>query len=597
MRATLGVIGATVLLTLTAANLRAQSADENETIPALLASQAAEYAAPKPKTVIELQQFRRTVTGEIHTASGQSGTATLINLNPEINSWHLLQLDWGGKSPVESWHLENAIPAKQSLTLDPAYPFGVVISDGGQVIKCDLWQDRGTGVLVKARASGSSYASLCGGRLYLVNPTKGHMTNKEWVTDVLRDHVWQGEEIVGYVKSNFFRDAFLHTSIVQTAQAAELAPEGMAPGAPVEPLIDTTCQGKVVMAPALGIRTENALAPKFVIGRWYAAKDLPGVYVSALEPRAVSAELQNSLKGQSRPLDSVENRALAYLVAFDLERLDLGFSLGTEHPGVGWSERARSEVRSPALPGPDGIQRVAPLINTGLVNPQELPRVRATFTGGFKRHHGAFKYGRLAMQNGASHYGFIENGVVLSKLQPGLATLVVYRDGTVRLKTWSEDDNRDLGQIRHARQNGVPIVEQDSESGVAKPSSYVRDIGIGNWSGNEDGQLRTLRAGVCMQEQSGRRFLIYGYFSTATPAAMALVFKAYGCSYAMHLDMNALEHTYLAVYPQAADAKVGHLTTGMVELDKTENGRAVPRFIGYADNRDFFYLMDKAEVL
>ena len=30
---------------------------------------------------------------------------------------------------------------------------------------------------------------------------------------------------------------------------------------------------------------------------------------------------------------------------------------------------------------------------------------------------------------------------------------------------------------------------------------------------------------------------------------MTRVFQAYGCRYAMHLDMNALEHTYLALYP------------------------------------------------
>ena len=32
----------------------------------------------------------------------------------------------------------------------------------------------------------------------------------------------------------------------------------------------------------------------------------------------------------------------------------------------------------------------------------------------------------------ASHYGFIENGVVFSKLQPGLATVFMLEDGASR---------------------------------------------------------------------------------------------------------------------------------------------------------------------
>ena len=106
--------------------------------------------------------------------------------------------------------------------------------------------------------------------------------------------------------------------------------------------------------------------------------------------------------------------------------------------------------------------------------------------------------------------------------------------------------------------------------------------------------LRTLRAGVCLQESEAGRFLIYGYFSSVTPSAMARVFEAYGCRYAMHLDMNALEHTYLAVYRrQQGGLDVEHLIRGMDVLDKKEGDRVVPRFLGFPDNRDFFYLLRK----
>jgi hypothetical protein len=75
---------------------------------------------------------------------------------------------------------------------------------------------------------------------------------------------------------------------------------------------------------------------------------------------------------------------------------------------------------------------------------------------------------------------------------------------------------------------------------------------------------------------------------------MARVFQAYGCRYAMHLDMNALEHTYLALYVRKGSSIiVEHLIEGMAQLDKASGGRVVPRFLGYPDNRDFFYLVQR----
>jgi hypothetical protein len=61
-----------------------------------------------------------------------------------------------------------------------------------------------------------------------------------------------------------------------------------------------------------------------------------------------------------------------------------------------------------------------------------------------------------------------------------------------------------------------------------------------------------VRGGVCSQSSDSRQFLVYAYFSSATPSAMARVFQGYQCRYAMQLDMNALEHTYLALYGRRA---------------------------------------------
>jgi len=294
-------------------------------------------------------------------------------------------------------------------------------------------------------------------------------------------------------------------------------------------------------------------------------------------------------------LDSVEVGELVYLVGFDLDRFDLKYALGTEHPRVNWSDHILDRMKDGSLPGPDGIGSIAPLASAGLIDPRDESRTAATFTGGFKRTHGAFGWGELALKNHGSHYGFIENGVVFSKLQPGLATIYALKDGWVDMKTWTEEDNQLLPRIRYARQNGVPIIMKfDPVAQMSVPGPFVSRWGEGNWSGSEDKKLRTLRAGAALQEFQGRRFLFYAFFWSATPSAMARVFQAYRCSYAMLLDMNALEHTYLAVYRrQGSNLYVQHLIRGMSEVDMTVKGQYIPRFLGFSDDRDFFYLTRK----
>jgi len=101
-----------------------------------------------------------------------------------------------------------------------------------------------------------------------------------------------------------------------------------------------------------------------------------------------------------------------------------------------------------------------------------------------------------------------------------------------------------------------------------------------------------MRSGAALQKNGDKRFLIYAVFSDATPSAMARIFQAYRCDYGMLLDMNALEHTYLAVYRRSgSELFVDHLVKGMGEVDKSAAGEVVPRFLGFADNRDFFYVM------
>ncbi len=546
--------------------------------------QAAAYAKPAPKTVIDLQQFRQATTGMARDGAGHSGSVELINLNPHANAWFLLKLKLAGSRASGDYHLENPRPHRHKIQLAADFPEGILISEGDKKSRCVLWTND---ELLRARSSGLPFAPLCGGRLYLRNPTAGSRSRLESVTDFLRDNVWGGEQIIGFVRRGFFQDAFLEKG----APAAGSPCSAKAPNAPLPARVADGYRERGITPENLGIELVNR-EKTMILGCWYPVAGIPGVYVSAFQAKAVPGDILAGHRDRVRNLDAVESGALDYLVAFDLDAFELHFELGTDHPRLDWSGRAGAGVRNSRLPGPDGINKATPLVNTGIVPPQFAGETVAAFTGGFKRTHSAFRYGDLAKRNYASHYGFIVNGTVFSKLQPGLSTLLVRDDGSVDLKTWTEQDNRMLGLIRHARQNGVPVVERDASSGDPVPGRLVAQWGAGNWSGSAEGKLRSLRAGACLQPTPGPDFLVYGYFSSATPSAMARVFQAYACSEAMHLDMNALEHTYLAVYGRHQDrVSVQHLVTGMNVLDKQSRGEWIPRFLGFPDNRDFFYLV------
>jgi hypothetical protein len=555
--------------------------------------QIEDYQANRQKSVVELQQFRELTRLTVEGFAGSPAVASLIDLNPRFGTWYLLRLETAN-GPSATYHLEN--PSGARLRLDPTYRSGIVIERGGsesnEKFLCELWPAGTATPLADARDSRLAYAPLCGGRLFLRNPVEGHRTPKERVVDLLRDHVWQGEEITVLVRDLFYRDAYLATSSLVTAP---VKPPGESPSGPVPPLVSPAAFDRLLVPVNLGIGLGGGADGRVAVGRWYPAQDHPGIFVTTLRPDLVAPEVIEEQRGRVAALDPVESAALVYLVAFDLEQFDLGFRLGTDHPRVGWSDMVLPAVRDDALTGPDGIETIEPLVRTGMLSPTEASRVAATFTGGFKRAHGAFRTSNLAMIDHGSHYGFVENGVVLSKLQPGLATAVVFDDGRVDLRTWTKQDDADLPRIRDARQNGVAILERDAGSRRTVPGARVREWGPGNWSGSADKQLRTLRAGLCLQESQGKQFLVYGYFSSATPSSMARVFQASGCRYAMLLDMNALEHTYMAVYRmQGSRLVTQHLIDGMEVVDGSRDGQPLPRFVSVADNRDFFYLLRRS---
>ena len=556
--------------------------------PSLAAAQAPVPCAPSSQrySVIELQPRRhceRVSIGE----DGTLATVTLIDLNPTVGAWYVLTVQPSEAAP-ESFHLErpmsSPVGGESPVTLRAD---GSSLELVDRVGRCQLWSQE-PNALRRARTSGLPYAPLCDGRWYLRNVVPGTYTPLERVTQFLRDHVWQGDKIVNFVREQAFRDAFAEHGAAVSEGAPPPPMEGPAPGE-VRAADATVAIEPEHLALDLGVHL-----PALLPGQWYPVRGAPGIFASVTRPQSLPEALLQQDRPTINPLDRIESAALDYLVAMDLRQFELHFEVGTDEPGVAWSERVPEPRRTPALAGPDGIDTIAPLARTGMVSPALTGRVAATFAGGFKRTHGAFLYGPLALKNAGSHYGFMQQGVILSRLQPGLATVYRTLDGTLGMKTWqSQDDAVLLDKLVDARQNGVALIDFDAARGLSVAGPMVAQWGAGNWSGSSEKQLRTLRAGLCLQVVSDmQRYLVFGYFSTATPSAMARVFQSYHCRYAMQLDINALEHTYFALYTRTGgQLLVQHLIEDMEVVDRKGGADLAPRFIGFPDDRDFFYLV------
>ena len=546
---------------------------------AMLEAQWQRYTADAVANPVEFSPMR--VTTEAFSADG--AVLRHVSLHPGVNRWHLIE-----RIPAEgrgqSWHLELGEAEAWTVSLADGDDPALVIAGAGGVSECRPWAGEPS-ELANAANSGLPYAPVCGGKLFLRNKVSGSRTNREAVSDFLRKNVVFGDKLVNLIKGTFFEDAFLETADFGA---------GDDNGDVVAALGQARLDRRPIMRTAMGLPVTGApdgMEP----GSWYAVEGQEGIFASVMQPGLIERDMLAARNGANW-LDGVEQNADVYLVAFDLSRFEIGYELGTDHPGLEWSSRPSRRGGEWNMAGPDGFSRPDPLVRNGMLNPALLPRVAGAIAGGFKRDHGAFRFGDYAGFNRGHHYGFISNGVTFSRLIENLSTLYITTDGEIGMKLWQEADNAMIPRLAHARQNGVPLVVRDPETGESVPGNRVTSWGGGNWSGSAEAQLRTLRAGACLREAGGRQFLIYAYFSSVTPSAMARTFQAYDCDHAMLLDMNSPELTYMAVYRQNTSGdglEADHLSRLMAESDPWLGGVRVPRFVTFSDNRDFIYLLRK----
>ncbi|MGZ6479709.1 MAG: hypothetical protein ACXWQE_10420 [Bdellovibrionales bacterium] len=499
------------------------------------------------RNVVEFQPFAE-ISGPVNKGQEQ---LRLINLNRHVNMWYLLEIS-DSRGVKQTVNLENPYPLEQKLSLAPSGQ--LLINSASASIPC-AWNE------TKAN---DPYTSICQGRLFLRSQAGGHTDSYTWKNQSLKD-------LVGT------------NAVISAARTSSLAPSPA--------LVNSRSN---IINTKLGFELEDASTASLEAGQWYKSKNYPGVYLSAMKARFVPENIMRSYSDRVMPMNSYgpgESDEVVDSVAIDLSEYRFGWNTGTDLPGVKWSNRAQT-VKPGA--GPDGFGDLKPLAFPGTVNPLQAAKAVAVLTGGFERRHSAFRLLQMSTTNRGHHYGYMEKGVVMSTIVPNLASLIIYRDGNVDIKTWTLADNASLANIQDIRQNGVPLIEWDASTGQGIPHALVRERTAGNWSATAQNQVKIMRASACILERDGKRFLMFSYFSSHSPSGMARVLQAYQCKYAIHLDMNAPRFAYSAFFTTNAegDFRIEHLSTEMVE-DVTANGKRAPRNLLVPSYKDFFYVMKK----
>jgi hypothetical protein len=507
---------------------------------------SAENGKTHSKNILSLQSQIQALSFTLQDGS----QAELKNLNRNVNSWYLLDVKSGNLTGL--YHFEVAYPEETTVSFHSS---GVLIEKKNGSINCPIFQSENPNYLLGLKSKSALFVRLCNSNISLRNISGQNFIDDSLAEEFLSRSVRQGGRIANGPKS---------AEVRKSAERSQLK-SGIA--------VDSDSE---------------------LVGRWTPAKYHSGIYVSTIAANQIDERI---IKDGLADTLGVEGGSKVTLVAMDLKEFNVGWSHGPLLPGIGHWGKMFPFVKTPSAAGPDSVISFSPLsVTTGVVNPSYLPNLEAVMCGGFQRYHGWMK--RPGGPNSGKYYGFIQEGTVLATMSTGLATLIIYNDGNVTLKVWQDEDNRTMGLIRYARQNGVPIVY--TEDGKIKPSPYVKSSQrfYGNWSGSAEGKLQTPRSGICLSENNGSQFLIYGFFSTGTPSAMARVFQAYNCKVAMHLDMNNPEWAYFGLLSKvnSQDFIVEHASSSMAPKDKVLSikGRKIqlPRFVAQPDKAnpgDFFY--------
>ena len=181
--------------------------------------------------------------------------------------------------------------------------------------------------------------------------------------------------------------------------------------------------------PGAGILTADTLGP--------APMELPKVTQLSADPQPGEGVWTTAGLPRSSPNDMLMAKtfvrpdrsrpyALVGIELFDSRRVRLHMTAGVADPG-----------------GFRGVK------GPGAIPTDQYPNLLAAWNGGFKGQHGNF--------------GMYADGTEYVPLRSGLASIAVYRDGTIRMGTWGADLSWDANMVA-VRQNAVLLVQDGQVS-------------------------------------------------------------------------------------------------------------------------------------
>jgi hypothetical protein len=168
------------------------------------------------------------------------------------------------------------------------------------------------------------------------------------------------------------------------------------------------------------------------------------------------------------------------------------------------------------------------------------------------------------------------DGVTILPPQQGIATLAVYRDGSVRIGAWGREITATNDLIAY-RQN-CPLL---LDAGQINPS--VNDGSRKEWGYTVKNLDATWRSGVGISRDG--RFLIYVAGNSLTVESLARALQEGGAYYAMQLDINSYYTRFVTYSPSKAGSQYPIKAAKL--LDQMTAGPT--QFLSPYD-RDFFFV-------
>lgn len=259
-----------------------------------------------------------------------------------------------------------------------------------------------------------------------------------------------------------------------------------------------------------------------------------GVWVINGLPRTSVADVLMA-KTYIRP-DSSRPYASVGVLLLDKRRVRLNMIGGTSNPGNG----------------------------PGRIPEEDLPNLLVTLNGGFQKDHGS--------------WGMYMDGVEYKRLANGYASVVVMKDGTIKMGTWGDEGFTEITEDMAAvRQNAVLLVEKGEVTPLAQNQGSNNDVwGYVNVNSAE---FITWRTAIGLTK-NGDLMVAAGNSLSANSLARAL--QAAGAEIAMQLDINT-PHVQVSLVFQREGG--GRSASFFME---TMPGNP-ERYLG-THNRDFMYI-------